>query len=80
MLSQMVKFHSFLQLSNVPLPVYHIFFIHSSVDGHLSCFHFSVNVNNAAINIGIHISFQIAFSFSLDKLTHRDDIPIYLLF
>ena len=39
--------------------VYHIFFIHSSVDGHLDCFHVLAMVNSAAINIGLHVSFQI---------------------
>ena len=39
--------------------MYHIFFIHSSVDGHLGCFHALVTVNNAAMNIAMHIFFQI---------------------
>ena len=35
-------------------------FIHSCVDGHLSCFHMLANVNNAAVNIVAHVSFQIS--------------------
>ena len=76
-LLQMTLFHSFLWLSNIPLyqSIYiciyiyiyicHIFFIHLSVDGYLGCFHVLVIVNNAAINIEIHISFSIrVFVFS----------------
>ena len=41
--------------------MYHIFFIHSSVDGLLGCFHVLAIVNSAAVNIRVHVSFQTMF-------------------
>ena len=38
---------------------YHIFFIHSSVGGHLACFHILSIVNNAVLSIRVHVSFQM---------------------
>ena len=47
--------------------MYHIFFIHSSVRGHLSCFRVLTVVNGAVMNTGVLISFQIrVFIFSRD--------------
>ena len=44
---------------------YHTFFIHPSVDGHLGSFHSLVPVNSSAMNVSVHVSFQISiFVFS----------------
>ena len=37
--------------------VYHIFFINSSVDGHLGCLHVLFIVNHASMNMGLHVFF-----------------------
>lgn len=58
MLLQMVLFHAFSWLSDIPVCVSHIF-IHSSLNEHLAYFHFLAILNIAAVNIGVGISFQI---------------------
>ena len=42
--------------------MYHNFFIHSSVIGHLGCFHGLAIANNAIVNNGIPVSFSILVS------------------
>ena len=42
--------------------MYHNFFIHSSVDGHLGCFHVQAIVNSPVMNNGIHVSLSILVS------------------
>jgi len=51
--------------SGVPLPSP----IHSSINGQLGCVHVLAIVNSAAVNTGVHVSFQIMF-FSESCLDH----------
>ena len=64
MLLQIELFHSFLWLSNIPLYMWvfvvsmcHIFFIHSSVNGHLGYFHALAILNSNAMKTGVRVSF-----------------------
>ena len=41
--------------------MYYIFFIHSSVDGHLGCFHVLALVNSAEMNIGVNVFLNYGF-------------------
>ena len=49
--------------------MYHIFLIHSTVDGHLVCFHVLTIVNCAAVNIEAHET-QDSDQFLTNYLTY----------
>lgn len=59
MLSQMARFHSFLWLDHIPLYVYATFslIIHPLME---TCITSLTIVNNAAINLGVPVSFQVS--------------------
>ena len=42
-----------------PIYIHHIFFIHSSVYGHLGFFHVLAIVYSVVMNIGVYVSFSI---------------------
>ena len=42
--------------------MFHSFFVHSFVYGHLDCFHVLAVVNSAAISTSVHVSFSVMVS------------------
>ena len=49
-----------------PVYIYHILFIHSSVDGYLGCFHVLAIVTSTAMNTRVRVSFQATVSSGWD--------------
>ena len=63
--------------------MYQNFFIHSSVNGHLGCFHVLATLYRAAINNGIHVSFSTLVSSGYMPMSgiagsYGDFIPSFL--
>ena len=58
--------------------MYHIFLICSAVDGHLGCLHALAIVNSAAMNMGLHVSFQIIDMSGYTAGSYGNSIFIFL--
>ena len=58
--------------------MYHIFFIHSSVDGYLGYFHVLAIVNTAAMNFGVHVSFRITVFSGYMPRSGIASLPFFL--
>ena len=59
MLLQVALFHSFLWLLHTHTHTHILHLLYPSVDGCLGFFHALAIVSSAAMNIGVHVSFQI---------------------
>ena len=62
--------------------MYHIFFMHSSIDGYLGCFCVLAIVNSAVMNIGVHASFlsySSVWIYAQEWSRNWQHTPIFLL-
>ena len=57
--------------------IYNFFIIHSFTNGHLVCFHILAIVKNAAINIGVYISFQTSVFIFFRKIPWSGTARLY---
>ena len=53
----MALFHYFFVAERYSVVhIYHIFFIHLAVNGHLDCIYVLATISSAAVNVRVHVS------------------------
>ena len=52
--------------------MHHIFFIHTSIDGHLGCLHVLAVVDKAAVNMGVRTSLPASVSIFFGKYPEEE--------
>ena len=62
----MSEFFLFKAESYFTVHIHHILLNHSSVHGHLGCFHLLATVNNTPINLGVQTSVETLLSVLVD--------------
>ena len=59
----------------------HIYFMHLSLNGHLSCFHILVIINNTTVNTEVHVlgrgGGRVVLLFSSDKYLEVNSLKIW---
>ena len=72
MLLHMARFHPFLWLNNIPLYIYTTISLTIHLLMNTRCFHVSTIVNNSAMYIGMHISFQTSVFVFFGKIPRSE--------
>jgi hypothetical protein len=57
--------------------IYHIFLIHSSVEGHLGCFQSLAIVNSAAINMSVQVALLYPDAYYIGYMPRSDITAIF---
>ena len=65
--------------THIYIYIYIYTLVYSPIDGHFACFHVLAIENNAAMNMGMQVSFQVSIFFSFrysPRLYHKETITI----